>query len=142
MPHVDDGLLEIDNNWAERTLRIVALGRKNYLFAGSNAGDERAAVIYSLLGRAKVNTARPKEHAMPFCRAIRTDSVDCLPAYGKARSFRRVSNRQRPHSVLSGCGTCDDEAPPEFNVPPAELRLPLWPCQRGLAGRAGTTATL
>src|SRR5665213_793645 len=48
--YVDDGLLEIDNSAAERALRAVALGRKNYLFAGSNSGGERAAAIYSLVG--------------------------------------------------------------------------------------------
>jgi hypothetical protein len=48
--YTDDGLLEIDNNNAERALRTVALGRKNYLFAGSNAGGDRAAVLYSLIG--------------------------------------------------------------------------------------------
>jgi transposase len=52
--YVDDGQLEIDNNAAERALRVVALGRKNYLFCGSNAGGERAAAIYSLLGSAKL----------------------------------------------------------------------------------------
>ena len=49
--YVDDGLLEIDNNAAERALRCVALGRKNYLFAGADSGAERAAAIYSLIGR-------------------------------------------------------------------------------------------
>jgi transposase len=44
--YCDDGLLEIDNNAAERALRAVALGRKNYLFAGSDSGGERAAAIY------------------------------------------------------------------------------------------------
>ena len=57
---VDDGHLEIDNNAAERALRVVALGRKNYLFAGSNAGGERAAAIYSLLGSAKLNGLDPE----------------------------------------------------------------------------------
>jgi hypothetical protein len=52
--------LEIDNNAAERALRVVALGRKNYLFAGSNAGGERAAAIYSLLGSAKLNDLDPE----------------------------------------------------------------------------------
>jgi len=42
----EDGLVEIDNNAAERALRAVALGRKNYLFAGSDAGGERAAAMY------------------------------------------------------------------------------------------------
>jgi hypothetical protein len=52
--------LEIDNNAAERALRVVALGRKNYLFAGSDAGGERAAAIYSLLGSAKLNGLDPE----------------------------------------------------------------------------------
>jgi len=45
---VDDGLLEIDNSAAERALRAVAIGRKNYLFMGTDSGGERAAAIYSL----------------------------------------------------------------------------------------------
>jgi transposase len=52
---IDDGRVEIDNNAAERALRCVALGRKNFLFAGSDAGGERAAAIYSLIGTAKLN---------------------------------------------------------------------------------------
>ena len=51
----DDGRVEIDNNAAERALRAVALGRKNWLFAGSDDGGERAAAIYSLLGTAQLN---------------------------------------------------------------------------------------
>ena len=58
----DDGHLEIDNNIAERALRAVALGRKNYLFAGSDAGGERAAAIYSLLGTAKLNGLNPQAY--------------------------------------------------------------------------------
>jgi transposase len=54
--------LEIDNNTAERALRAVALGRKNYLFAGSDAGGGRAAVIYSLLGSAKLNGIDPETY--------------------------------------------------------------------------------
>ena len=56
---VDDGCIEMDNNAAERSLRGVALGRKNYLFAGSNRGGERAAAIYSLIGSAKLNGLDP-----------------------------------------------------------------------------------
>ena len=58
--YIDDGRLEIDNNPAERALRVVALGRKNYLFAGSDAGGERAAAIYSLIGSAKLNGLDPE----------------------------------------------------------------------------------
>jgi transposase len=57
---LDDGQIEIDNSAAERALRTVALGRKNYLFAGSDAGGERAAAIYSRLGTAKVNGLDPE----------------------------------------------------------------------------------
>ena len=58
----DDGRIEIDNNAAERALRAVALGRKNYLFAGSDAGGERAAAIYSLIGTAKLNGLDPEAY--------------------------------------------------------------------------------
>jgi transposase len=60
--YVDDGRIEIDNNAAERSLRTVALGRKNYLFAGSDAGGERAAAIYSLIGSAKLNGLDPEAY--------------------------------------------------------------------------------
>jgi hypothetical protein len=53
--YTSNGLVEMDNNTAERALRTVALGRKNFLFAGSDAGGERAAAIYSLIGSAKLN---------------------------------------------------------------------------------------
>jgi transposase len=57
-----DGRIEIDNNAAERALRAVALGRKNYLFAGSDAGGCRAAAIYSLIGTAKLNGLDPEAY--------------------------------------------------------------------------------
>jgi transposase len=60
--YLDDGHLEIDNNAAERALRAVALGRKNYLFAGSDAGGERAAALYGLIGSAKLNGVDPEAY--------------------------------------------------------------------------------
>jgi transposase len=60
--YCDDGRLEIDNNAAERSLRAVALGRKNYLFAGSDRGGESAAAIYSLIGTAKLNGLNPESY--------------------------------------------------------------------------------
>jgi hypothetical protein len=62
MRYCDDGALEIDNNAAERALRAVALGRKNYLFAGSDRGGESAAAIYSLIGTAKLNDLNPETY--------------------------------------------------------------------------------
>jgi transposase len=58
--YTDDGLLEIDNSAAERALRAVALGRKNFLFVGSDCGGERAAAMYSLIGSAKLNGLDPE----------------------------------------------------------------------------------
>lgn len=57
-----DGQVEIDNNAAERSLRTVALGRKSYLFAGSDAGGERAAAMYSLIGSCKLNKIDPESY--------------------------------------------------------------------------------
>ncbi len=57
-----DGLLEIDNNNTERALRCVAMGRKNYLFAGSDSGGTRAAVLCSLIGSAKLNGLDPERY--------------------------------------------------------------------------------
>ena len=62
MRYCDDGRLEIDNNAAERSLRAVVLGRKNYLFNGSDAGGERAAAIYSLISSAKLNDLNPEAY--------------------------------------------------------------------------------
>jgi hypothetical protein len=55
----DDGRIEIDNNSAERSIRAIVLGRRNYLFAGSDAGGQRAANIYSLIGTAMLNEMDP-----------------------------------------------------------------------------------
>ena len=48
--YTEAGFLQIDNNASERALRAVAVGRKNYLFAGSDAGGRSAAVLYSVVG--------------------------------------------------------------------------------------------
>jgi hypothetical protein len=53
--YLDDGRIEIDNNAAERSVCGIAIGRKNYLFLGSDLGGERAATMYSLIGSAKLN---------------------------------------------------------------------------------------
>jgi transposase len=66
----DDGRAEMDNNAAERALRAVALGRKNYLFAGSDSGGERAAAIYSLVGSAKLNAIDPEAYMTSVLRRI------------------------------------------------------------------------
>ena len=60
--YTNDGRVEIDNNAAERSIRGIALGRKNYLFAGSDTGGQRAAAIYSLIETAKLNAIDPEAY--------------------------------------------------------------------------------
>jgi len=57
-----DARLEIDNNIAENAMRGIALGRKNYLFAGSDTGGERAAAIYTIVQTAKLNGVNPEAY--------------------------------------------------------------------------------
>ena len=59
-PSLDQGILELDNNTAERGMRAIALGRKNYLFVGSEAGGKAAAIAYTLIETAKLNGVDPQ----------------------------------------------------------------------------------
>lgn len=59
---LDEGIAEIDNNIAERAIRGIAVGRKNWLFAGSKAGGERAAAIYSVIETCKLNGIEPQAY--------------------------------------------------------------------------------
>ncbi len=60
--YCEDGTLEIDNNIAEYALRCVSLGRKNFLFAGSDSGGERAAAMYALIGTCRLNEIDPRAY--------------------------------------------------------------------------------
>jgi Transposase IS66 family len=84
--YCNDGHIEIDNNAAERALRAVALGRKNYLFAGSDTGGERAAAIYSLIGSAKLNGLDPEA----YLREVR-------PSHHSHRGVTALEHRRKPN---------------------------------------------
>ena len=58
--YLDHGFLELDNNTAERSMRGIAIGRKNYIFIGSERGGKSAAVIYTLIETAKINSVDPQ----------------------------------------------------------------------------------
>jgi transposase len=73
-----DGRVEIDNNAAERELRAVALGRKNYLFAGADCGGERAAAIYSLIGSAKLNALNPEAYLRHVLERIAEHPINSI----------------------------------------------------------------
>ncbi len=74
--YCDDGHLEIDNNAAERSLRSVALGRKNYLFVGSDKGGERAAALYTLIGTARLNGLEPMAYLRDVLACIATHPIN------------------------------------------------------------------
>jgi transposase len=60
--YTTDGRLEMSNNAAERAIRPVAIGRKNWLFAGSDTGGQRAATIYTIIETAKLNGINPEAY--------------------------------------------------------------------------------
>lgn len=59
--YIEQGRFNIDNNLTENSIRPVALGRKNYMFAGSHAAAQHAAIVYSLLATCKINNVEPFE---------------------------------------------------------------------------------
>ena len=74
----DDGGIEIDNNAAEQALRKPVLSRKNFLFAGSDAGGERAAVLYTLLETAKLNGLDPEAYLRHVLERIAEHPINRL----------------------------------------------------------------
>ena len=75
--YLDDGRYNIDNNPIERQIRPIALGRKNYLFAGSHEGAKRAAIFYSLLATCRLNKVNPA--------AWLTDVLKTMPTLERSR---------------------------------------------------------
>jgi hypothetical protein len=90
--YTDDGGLDIDNNLSERVLRTVAIGRRNWLFAGSDAGAERAAVIYSLVASCKLCRIDP----FAYLRDV-LDRVSTHPASRIAELIPSAWAQTSPH---------------------------------------------
>ena len=76
---LEDGRVCLSNNCAERALRGVALGRKSWLFAGSERGGQRAAFMYSLIGTAKLNGIDPQAWLADAIARISDLPVSRLP---------------------------------------------------------------
>jgi transposase len=74
--YTEDGRLAIDNNTSERTLRVAAIGRKNWLFFGSDRGGETAAVCLSILASAKRHLIEPFAYVRALLVALAADEVD------------------------------------------------------------------
>ena len=88
---LDDGRLCMSNNAAERELRAVAVGRRNWTFAGSDEGGRRAAAIYSLIATAKLNDIDPQ--------AWLADVLARLPDHPAKRIRELLPWNWRPHNV-------------------------------------------
>ena len=73
--YTQNGQVEIDNNLIENSIRPVALGRKNYLFAGSHEAAQQAAMIYSFLGTCKINNIEPYEWLKNTLQRIPDQSI-------------------------------------------------------------------
>ena len=88
--YIENPILDIDNNLSERTLRMVVIGRKNYMFAGSEAGAERAAIIYSLVASCKLNGHDPFVYFRDVLRRVSTHPAnridELLPSHWKKLS--------------------------------------------------------
>jgi transposase len=74
--YTEDGRLEIDNNTSERTLRLCAISRKNWLFLGSDQGGETAAICFTILANAKRYRIEPFAYVRALLIALSSDQVD------------------------------------------------------------------
>jgi hypothetical protein len=75
---LEDGRICLTNNAAERSLRGLALGRKSWLFAGSDRGGDRAAIMYTLIGTAKLNDIDPQAWLADVLKRIAEHPVQRL----------------------------------------------------------------
>lgn len=76
--YLENGIFEIDNNSIEREIRPIAIGRKNYLFAGSHDGAQRAAILYSLIASCRLNNVNPVLWFTDVLRRIQSYPVNRL----------------------------------------------------------------
>ena len=91
--YLEDGRYEIDNNWVENSIRPVAVGRKNYLFAGSHDAAQRAAMIYSLIATCKKNNVEPSKWLTDVLSRIQDHPInkidELLPACWKKNAHAK-----------------------------------------------------
>ncbi len=90
---IDDGELPIDNNWVENRIRPIALGRQNWLFAGSLRAGKRAAAVMSLVHSAKLNGHDPYGYLK--------DVLARLPTQPASRIGKLLPHRWRPLSTAA-----------------------------------------
>jgi transposase len=81
--YAQDGRLEIDNNTAERSVRGIGVGRKNFLFFGSDSGGARAAIIYSLIESCLCRMRHRQVHAEPRTMPSGCISSPCFSTFAE-----------------------------------------------------------
>jgi len=86
--YLDDGAVPVDNNWAKNQIRPWALGRKNWLFAGSSRGGKRAAAIMSLIQSARLNGHDPYVYLK--------DVLTSLPTQRASEIYQLLPHRWQP----------------------------------------------
>ena len=104
MRYTDHPLLDIDNNISERVLRMVVLGRKNYLFAGREAGARRAAILYSLVASCKLHQLNPFVYFADVLKRVSTHPAgkidELLPGEWK-KTHAQATNPQSATPVVA-----------------------------------------
>lgn len=80
-PFFSDGRVELSNNLVENAIRPVALGRKNYLFKGSEQAAQRGAVIYSIIATAKLHGKEPREYIKTLLEKLPNEKSNNLESY-------------------------------------------------------------
>ena len=88
---IDDGRLPIDNNWIENQIRPIAIGRNNWLFAGSLRAGQRAAAVMSLIQSARMNGQDP--------HAYLKDVLTRLPTHKASRIEELLPHRWQPADI-------------------------------------------
>jgi len=91
--YLDDGQVPIDNNWIENRIRPIAIGRANWLFAGSLRAGQRAAVVMSLIQSARMNGHDPY--------AYLKDILTCLPTHKASRIGEMLPHRWQPANAAA-----------------------------------------
>ena len=102
--YLDDGRLEISNNAAENQIRLVALGRKNWLFSGSDAGGERAAAFYTLIRTARLNGVEPEAWLSDVIARIGAHPINRLAEllpWNWSPPATHLGQAERRHSVAA-----------------------------------------
>lgn len=93
MRYLDDGHLPADNNWVENRIRPIAIGRANWLFAGSLRAGKRAAAVMSLIQSAKLNELDPWAYLKDVIERLPTHPAsriaELLPHHWEAASVPR-----------------------------------------------------